>query len=268
MIASALVGHTGFVGQNLLCQRRFDLCVNRANLDALQDLRVGRLVLSALPAQKWLANRHPEDDLSNMRRLQRALLGVEADEVVLISTVDVYPKPQDVDEDDPVPRGQGAPYGQHRFEFEQWVLERYERCTIVRLPGLFGPGLRKNALHDLLNGHEVERLHADARLQWYPIDRLADDIDRAIALRLGLVNAAVEPLALADIAQRHFPEHRIAAAPAGVEPANYRMRSRHADAFGGSDGFWMSAGEVMEAIGRWRRLPDATAMQLPMQEPA
>lgn len=245
----ALVGHTGFVGQSLLRRRRFELCVNRANLDALQGVHVERLVLSALPAEKWRANRDPQADLANMRSLQRALHGVSARQVVLISTVDVYPGPLAVDESTPVLAAGQSPYGAHRFAFEQWVAARFEKCTIVRLPGLFGSGLKKNALFDLVNNHEVDRLHAQARLQWYPIDRLADDIDRALQLELRLVNAAVAPLSLAEIAARHFPLCRLGG---GHGPAAcYDIRSRHADAFGGRDGHWMDADAVSAAIGRW-----------------
>ena len=249
MKGHALVGHTGFVGSNLLRQRRFDFCVNRFNLDALDGACLERLVLSALPAEKWRINLEPEADLANLRRLQQGLLNVRAKQVVLISTVDVYNYPVAVDENTPVLLGKASPYGRHRFEFEQWANFHFESITVIRLPGLFGAGLKKNALFDLLHGHQVEKLHPQARLQWYPIDRLSDDIDRALDSGLRLVHAAVEPLFLQEVAAQHFPQYRLASTTA--TPAHYDMRSRYAGIFGGSDGYWMSSKAVLDEMGRW-----------------
>lgn len=251
-VGTALVGHTGFVGSNLLRQRDFDLTVHRANLDALNGVRVERLVVCGLPAEKWRINQAPAEDLANMQRLQGVLATVRAREAVLISTVDVHARPIDVDESTPVNPHGLAPYGAHRWAFEQWMRSRFPRCTVLRLPGLFGPGLKKNALHDLLRDHQVERLHPDGRLQWYPIARLAGDIDRALALGAPLLHAATEPLATREVAERLFPERRLPAVPApGTTAPCYRMRSRHAETFGGSGDYWMGREAVLEAMRRW-----------------
>ncbi len=242
-----LVGHTGLVGGTLLAQRPFDLLVHRPNLHALQGLRARRLVLSALPAEKWRINQDPASDLANMQRLQAALADVQADEVVLVSTVDVYARPVDIDEDSPV--GQATPYGAHRHQFEQWVRERFPRVLTIRLPGLFGAGLKKNALFDLLHGNEVHKLHPNAALQWYPLARLADDIDTALAHGLALVNASVAPLATGAIATRLFPQRTLV--DPGTPPALYRMRSRHAEAFGGRDGYWLDEAALWPWLEAW-----------------
>ncbi len=259
MKGHVLVGHTGFVGSNLLRQRSFEHCVNRANLASLEGAQLQRLVLSALPAEKWRINLAPDADLANMRQLQRVLSTVRAAQVVLISTVDVFGAAINVDEGSPIVPSTATPYGQHRYEFERWVAQRFEHCTVLRLPGLFGTGLKKNALYDLLHQHEIERLHPEAQLQWYPIARLADDIDQALAGSLRLVHAAVEPVVLREIAQRHFPLQALR--PCATSPARYDMRSRHASHFGGTSGYWMDAAAVLEAIGAWISMERAVAQQ-------
>ncbi|MEY8878091.1 MAG: pyridine nucleotide transhydrogenase [Leptothrix sp. (in: b-proteobacteria)] len=271
-IPTALIGHTGFVGQNLLRQRRFDRCFHRANLHELPGSRIDQLVICGLPAEKWRINQAPAEDLANLQRLQDALSTVQAREVVLISTVDVFPVPIDVDEATPIVPGSQTPYGAHRHAFECWLRERHPRCQVLRLPGLFGPGLKKNLLFDLLHGNGVDRIAPDGRLQWYPITRLADDIDRLRALGLDLAHAAVAPLRSGDIAAQLFP-NRLQALPTAASLAAaapvYDMRSRHAAAFGAGSapepagsasadaGYWLGGAEVLARIEAWLRTEPA-----------
>jgi nucleoside-diphosphate-sugar epimerase len=245
----ALIGYTGFVGSNLSRQRHFDVKINRTNLNEIEGVSLDQLVISALPAEKWRINQHPEADLANLRVLQRSLDSITARQVVLISTVDVYGVPLKVDEKTHIVIDDLHPYGLHRYEFENWVSSRFESCLVVRLPGLFGWGLKKNALYDLLHDHEIERLNPSARLQWYPISRLADDIDRALALNLQLVNASVEPVSLFEIADRYFPLRHLRAQE-GV-PACYDVRSIYSSDFGGQSSYWMHAEGIFEELGRW-----------------
>lgn len=258
-----LVGHTGLVGSTLLRQRPFDLCVHRANLHMLHGVHAQHLFLSALPAEKWRINADPPADLANMALLQQALGGVQAQTVVLISTVDVYAVPVDVDEFSAV--GTPSPYGAHRHAFERWVREHFPRVLVLRLPGLFGAGLKKNALFDLLHNNQVERLHPQAQLQWYPLQRLSPDIDLALAHGLDLVNLSVEPVTTGEIATRIFGRAPLAL-PAGLgaglqeglqagsqamTPARYSMRSLHAQTFGGGHGWCVEREQLWPALTNW-----------------
>mgnify|MGYP002224763577 CR=1 FL=1 len=40
-------------------------------------------------------------------------------------------------------------YGRNRLQLERWVREDYPNALIVRLPALYGIGLKKNFLFDL-----------------------------------------------------------------------------------------------------------------------
>ena len=244
----ALIGHTGLVGGTLLRQRSFDVCFHRANLHTLADQRFELMVISALPAEKWRANAQPAQDLANMQLLLHALDGVSAERVALVSTIDVYVQPVGVTEDDEP--GQASPYGAHRLAFEHALRQRWPGMTVLRLPGLFGPGLKKNALHDLLHDHEVERLHPDGVLQWYPLQRLWQDVSTALGAGLTVANAAVAPLRTADIAERLFGRGAWPA-PEALKPPRYDMRSRHADLFGGKQGWWMDEPAVWTALAEW-----------------
>jgi hypothetical protein len=255
--AEVLVGHTGFVGSNLRRQMAFDLCIHRENLDALRGIRADRLVLSCLPAEKWRINAAPQDDLDNLHCMQDVLSTVQARQIVLISTADVFLQPLEVDEDSAPQSTSLHPYGKHRLAFEDWVRQRFERCCILRLPGVFGPGLKKNILFDLHQEHRIEHIHPDGVFQWYPIARLWADIERALALELTLVHVAPAPWRTRDLVARLWPKLRLT--PNVSAAPQYRVRSRHAERFGGDAGFWMSPDQVIDALHDWRNSAAAVA---------
>ena len=42
-------------------------------------------------------------------------------------------------------------YGRNRYYVEKFVNSHFANCTIIRLPSLFGKGLKKNFIYDLLH---------------------------------------------------------------------------------------------------------------------
>ena len=69
---------------------------------------------------------------------------------------------------------------------------------IVRLPGVFGPRLKKNVIYDMLCGDFTRASAADSTLQFYDVQRLWGDITRAREHRLQLLNIATQPVTLRD----------------------------------------------------------------------
>ncbi|HTE44880.1 MAG TPA: hypothetical protein VK636_06520, partial [Gemmatimonadaceae bacterium] len=132
---SALIGHTGFVGSNLLRQRSFDAHYNSSNIEEIGGRTFDLVVCSGARAEKWLANAEPKRDLENIERLAGALEQVNARKVVLVSTVDVFMNPVDVDEGSPVLQDGLHAYGRHRRLLEERLSSRFD-TTVVRLPGL------------------------------------------------------------------------------------------------------------------------------------
>ena len=114
----ALIGHTGFVGANLAAQHPFNTWYNSKNIEAVRGHRFELLVVSGMPAAKWVANRDPQADRAVLDRLWGCLRTVHADAVVVISTVDVYPHPLGVDEDTLIDPVLQQPYGKHRLELK------------------------------------------------------------------------------------------------------------------------------------------------------
>jgi nucleoside-diphosphate-sugar epimerase len=133
----AIIGHTGFVGSNLIHQNRFDDFYNSKNIAEIADKTFDILVCSGAPATKWIANQKPDKDRKNIKYLIDCLHKVRAKRVILISTVDIYISPVKVTETTPITLEGLHPYGKNRRELELFIENNFE-SLIVRLPGLFG----------------------------------------------------------------------------------------------------------------------------------
>lgn len=243
---SALIGYSGFVGSTLLRQASFDELYRSTNAIDMEGRSFGLAVCSAAPAQKWLANREPEKDWANIAQLIERLKRIECERLVLISTVDVFAVPQNVDESSEVPEKGLHPYGLHRRMLEQFVQQKFPSSLIVRLPGLVGPGLRKNVLFDFRNENNLDAVDSRSVFQFYPMVNLWADIQLALSSDLQLVHFAAEPLSVAEVAQHGFCRQFSREGPQA--PARYDMRSRHASLFGARGSYQYSKREVLLAI--------------------
>lgn len=146
-----LVGYTGFVGGNLLRQHNFEGLFNSANIDQVAEHEYETLVISAVPATMWLANQNPDADRANIFGLFDKLRHIQAAHVVLISTIAVYHDPSQTVTEDSEAFETELPYGRHRREFEALISDHFPNHLVLRLPALFGYGLKKNFLFDLMN---------------------------------------------------------------------------------------------------------------------
>lgn len=224
-----LVGCTGFVGQNLQAARSFARGFHSRDVDDLRGAECGQLWCAAMPGTKWKANQDPDGDRRSMERLQDVLGTVRCGAFVLISTIDVM---------------LDVPYGRHRREFEQWVAARFADHCVVRLPALFGRGLEKNVLFDLLTDHMVDRIHPGDAYQWYDLADLVADVE--VARRAGAreVDLYTEPVENQELLAM-FPGVTTGAPERA--PQRYAHRSRQAGLFGRDD-YVRSADEVRGRI--------------------
>jgi hypothetical protein len=242
--ARALIGYTGFVGGTVARGEKFDALYNSKNIADIVGRSFDLVVCAGVSAAKWRANREPEADRAAIALLTGCLDRVDAREFVLISTIDVYPDPsRPLDETDSIDPAAAHAYGRHRFDLEQWVRGRFPLSRIVRLPALFGRGLRKNALYDLLNDNLVGNIDPNSVFQWYPMGRIGDDLDIVRRFDLRLVNLFTEPIGMSEIITMFFPTARTGL-PTTSAP-RYALRSRYASMFGGADGFIMRKADVL-----------------------
>ncbi len=241
----ALIGWSGFVGGTLQRQRHFDDRFRSTDIDDIRGRQYDLIVCAAMPAEKWRANREPEQDAARLERLWDALREARARRVIVISTVDVFGDPRAVDESTPVDVSRATPYGRHRFELEERVRGAFD-AAIVRLPALFGEGLRKNVVYDLLHDNMVDAICPRSVFQFYPLDRLWRDLEIASGAGLPLVHLTVEGTSVGDVAREAFGRE-LPDRPQ-LHAVEYDLRTRYASRFGASGHYLLSRSEVLDAL--------------------
>lgn len=245
-MADALIGFTGFVGTTLLKQRTFEHCFRSTNIDEVDYKEFDLIVCAAAPAQKWIANRDPKSDLLKIERLIAHVKTIRCRTFVLISTVDVFKCANGVNEDTTVGEAGLHPYGLHRRLLEKFVEGRFVNHLIVRLPGLVGPGLRKNVIFDFLNDNNLQAIESRGVFQFYPMINLWYDIQKALDAGLRLIHLTAEPVSVAEISANGFgkPFNQTLA----NLPASYDVQSKYAALFGGHGGYQYSKRETIQAV--------------------
>jgi nucleoside-diphosphate-sugar epimerase len=124
-------------------------------------------------SKKYLAQQDPlaEFDLS-VRSVYASLQDFKCGLYIYLSSCDVYPDstaPETSKEDLVIDPTRQTTYGFHKYLAEQCVRKWSKTWLILRLGGFVGPGLRKNAIYDLLRGDplwvdpasEFQYMHTD-----------------------------------------------------------------------------------------------------------
>lgn len=244
-----LVGSTGFVGSHLARRHGFEHQVHRSDFTSIAGLDTDLLVCAGLPAEKWRANQDPETDWANMAALTQVLATVQSDQAVLVSTIDVYQPAVGVDETTPAQFDGAGAYGAHRAWFEAFFRSHFPDALVLRLPALYATDVRKNLVHDLLHrkADQWAGVNPSSTFQFFDTTQTWAMIERAWAAGIALLNVTSEPVTAQAVADL-FGVHLIAQ----TAPVQYDMRSVHAEALGGHDGYLFTADSVLEGIGALR----------------
>jgi len=245
---SALIGYTGFVGGNLNTEYDFTDRYNTKNIDDIDGKEYDLVVSAATYAEMWKINQDPEGDLAQVDSLIAHLKNVKAKQFVLISTVGVYKNSLGATEDTPIDLEGLPPYGVNRYHLEQFVREQFPNALIVRLPGLFGKGLKKNVIFDLMHDNQVERIHYAGSYQYYNLAHLWKDISKALDHKLTLLNLATEPVRTDELADYAFGLKDFKNEPEGFTAAKWDMHTKHAELLGGKNGYLYTKAQSLDDI--------------------
>ena len=144
-----LVGSTGFVGGNLISSHQFTHVCHSSDINNYFGSNPDLCVYAGVPAAMFLANSNPNADLEIMKEARENIRKINSKKLVLISSIAVYKDSRCKDENSLMETDNLPAYGKNRLQLEQWVREDYPEALIVRLPALYGKGLKKNFLFDL-----------------------------------------------------------------------------------------------------------------------
>lgn len=235
---SALIGYTGFVGSNLDTQHEFTDKYNSKNIKDINGKEYELIVCAAARADKWRINQDPDSDSQDLDSLKRMISQVKAKLFILISTIDVYKVPVNVDENLVLDTNGLHVYGLHRYQLEKFVQKTFDNTLIIRLPGLFGPGLKKNVIFDFLTNNKpfLDQANSDGKFQYYDLRNIWSDIETAVKNKVKLINFATEPITTEEVAKEAF-DIRFINHPDGKPAGLYDFKTMHAELYGGSDGY-------------------------------
>jgi sugar phosphate isomerase/epimerase len=192
---NAIVGYSGFVGSNLLQFYKFDHFYNSKNFYQAKNMEFDKMYFCGVPAVKWKANKYPQEDLDIIDSIKNILKTVKVKQFILISTIDVYENVDlGNDEDYECDYVINHHYGRNRYMFEQFIQNTFTDYSIIRLPALFGKGLKKNIIYDLINNNQIENIPINSSFQWYNLEWLKNDIDIIIKNKIKICNLFTEPV--------------------------------------------------------------------------
>ena len=192
---NAIVGYSGFVGSNLLQFYKFDYFYNSKKFIDAKNKSFDTIFFCGVPAVKWYSNKYPDEDNKVINDLKNILDTITVNKIILISTIDVYNNVEiQSNEDTYINFSENHTYGKNRFLFEEYIKNRYENYYIIRLPALFGKGLKKNIIYDLINNNNVNDIPLNSMFQWYYLDWLKNDIDIILKNNIRICNFFTEPI--------------------------------------------------------------------------
>ena len=189
---NAVIGHTGFIG-GILKKSVIGDYFNSKNIEDLKNKSYDTIYCAGVSAQKFYANRYPDEDKKKIDNLLQNIHGVKCKKFILISTISIY--------DD-------ESYGINRKEFEKNLIDLFgDKLLIVRLPAVYGEGMKKNLLFDMLNNKLFSKINLHDKYQWYNVENIKTDINKIKDSSKRIVEFFPEPISneiLISLFDKHF----------------------------------------------------------------
>lgn len=146
----AIIGADGFVGKaltNVFIQSEqyevFQVVRNNYESIKAQKKKFDLIIHSAMPSKRWwAANNQLKDFDASVRLTADILYNWEFNKIALISSVSARLQTS-------------HPYGRHKHLAEVLVSDHSAENVVFRLGGLYGEGLEKGVIFDMINGNEV-----------------------------------------------------------------------------------------------------------------
>lgn len=225
-----LLGGNGFVGsafRDVLSQlgRPFEI-ITRDNYAGYVGKSCDIFINANGNSKKFLATDDPKGEFrASVQSVRDTLVDFKFGTYVFLSTSDIYPdcsSPEVTAEDTTIDIAKQSPYGFHKYLAEQCVRHAANRWLIIRQGGFVGPGLKKNAVHDILYGDKLW-VHPKSRFQFIHTHDSASAIlsliDRGISSEILNLTArgTISPAEIMELAGRSLPHKENVASPVVYE---------------------------------------------------
>lgn len=203
---NALIGYTGFVGNNLKKQYLFSHLYNSKNIQDIINYEFESVFCAAPSAVKWKANADPVNDLEHILNLVKYIKNIKTKRFILFSTIDVY-NMFPSNEESTIDITKTTFYGKNRFLLESFISKYFNKYNIIRLPGLFGEGLKKNIIYDLLNDNIKSKINANDYYQWFYLKDLYTMVNYVVDNEISVYNVSTEPISNKELVRYINPKY-------------------------------------------------------------
>jgi len=177
----AIVGN-GLIGKRLQRFIKHNYVFDSKNINTMSDYGIDTVYIAAPSSNRVWATQNPELDWDSVELLKINLLKTAPRRVILISTCDTQVSPD-------------TAYGKHRLELEKVVREFFHHYNILRLPSLIGNDITKNIIYDIKHSTPwIDKINVGVKQQWYILDDLEEDINRALENSQSVINLVSEPI--------------------------------------------------------------------------
>ncbi|MBI4945438.1 MAG: NAD(P)-dependent oxidoreductase [Bacteroidetes bacterium] len=190
MTTVAVFGANGFIGRNLcaaLTAKKYHvISVTRANYQEHIGKHYDIVINTAHPAARFWAKNNPEKDFQEtVQKTADIFYKCTYEKFVQVSTVSARCQLDTV-------------YGRHKLAAEN--ICNFGNHLILRLSSMFGNGLKKGVLIDMLNGQKVF-VNGESRYAFASVDFVSSYIASHLDLK-GIVEVgAINTISMIDIAK-------------------------------------------------------------------
>ncbi|MFC1735409.1 NAD-dependent epimerase/dehydratase family protein [Candidatus Hydrogenedentota bacterium] len=179
-----IVGGRGLVGSGLVRYAEHKALefrvIQRENKHEFLGTSCDVLVYAAGNPFKYKAAEDPYFDFQeSLSSVAEYVHGLDHCVFAHISSVDVYSDTSSYEttaESAVIDVNRLSPYGYHKYLAEGYVRRFCSSHLIFRLPGLVGPGLKKNPAYDFMHSEKQVMISAESRLNFIHTDIVAESI--------------------------------------------------------------------------------------------
>ena len=195
---NALIGYTGFIGSNL--KKKIKNCdyYNSKNIEKIINKSYNLVYFCGNDSRIWYVNKYPKKDKKNLSNILNKLSKINCNFFILISSIEVYRSShkKKYNEKTKLTLKNNLNYGENRFFFEKEIVKLFKKNLIIRLPVVYGNGLKKNVLFDIIYNNNLDRINTNDVLQFYPVKKLYGDIKKIVKNKVKLINLSSCPIKL------------------------------------------------------------------------
>jgi len=195
---SCIIGYTGFIGGYLTKHLKTNNLYNTKNIENISKRNFDVVYCCAPNSAMWIANKDPVEDFIKVSKLIKNLKNIKTKIFILISTIEVFKNKNSCNEESLDFNNEIYSYGYNRFLIEEATRKIFKNLFIVRLPIVYGEGVKKNIVFDLKN-NILNLLNLNDILQFYPVELLLNDINLAIKHNIDIINLCSEPIKVKEL---------------------------------------------------------------------